>query len=354
MASWAAGEFCAGIRGECGEEDRRGFKNGRAVAHGLWGWDEDAAAAVAIYNAPVSETNGKIRVGLTGSSGLIGRRLERVLAEAGFLVCPVRRGGANPGEGTWNVESGEIRFDQRVEILVHLAGRNVGARWTGKVKREIQDSRGPATEKLCRYLAGLPKSQRPRLLVSASAVGIYGDRGDEVLTEESALAARGKSFLADVCLDWENATRPAEDAGIRVVHPRIGVVLSREGGALAKLTTPTKLFLGGPVGSGMQFLPWISREDLCRMIVCILRDPGAAKVINAAGPAPVRQTEFMRALGKVMHRPTVFPLPGFMVKLAFGQMGEEVLLSSSRAIPTRLPVGFTFEHATVEAAIRAG
>jgi uncharacterized protein (TIGR01777 family) len=160
--------------------------------------------------------------------------------------------------------------------------------------------------------------------------------------------------MADICREWEAATQPAEDAGIRTIHPLIGVVLSKEGGALQKLTTPTKLFLGGPVGKGTQFMPPISLTDLTRLLAHLATsNPDLRGPINAVLPTPVRQHEFMRTLGTLLHRPTVFPLPAFMVKLAFGKMGEEALLSSLRVIPTRIPKDFTFLHPTLADALKA-
>jgi uncharacterized protein len=273
------------------------------------------------------------------------------LRAAGQEVIGLKRGDAR--EGSWNVETGVIQTGGRLDALVHLAGRSVAARWSSKTRREIWESRVPATQKLCAFMAGMPSGERPKLLISASAIGIYGDRGDELLTEESAIAREGVSFLADVCRAWEAATRPAEDAGIRVIHLRLGVVLSREGGALAKLLTPTKLGLGGPVGPGTQWLSWISLADVTRLIVHLTTTGDTSGPVNVVAPAPVRQHEFMRTLGKVVHRPTVFPLPGFMVKLAFSQMGQEVLLSSQRVKATRAPAQFRFVHETPEAAIRA-
>ena len=307
-----------------------------------------------MYNSGVGTlepTSQPMRIAITGASGLVGRRLSAMLGERGHKVFALRRAD---GEARWNVATGEIITPEPIDAIVHLAGRNIATRWTAKARKEIWESRVPATEKLSAFLAKLPADRRPKVMISTSAIGIYGDRRDELLTESSEIAAPGRSFMADVCRGWEAATRGAEDAGIRVIHPRIGIVLAREGGALAKLLTPTKLGLGGPVGKGTQFMPWISLGDLGRLLVLLATQSGELRgAVNAVGPAPVRQHEFMRTLGKVVHRPTIFPLPGFMVKLAFGRMGVEVLLSSLRVVPTRIPAGFTFEHATLEAAIRA-
>jgi uncharacterized protein len=294
---------------------------------------------------------------ITGATGLIGSHLRDTLPSPAFRVWPAQRtgGGTVPADhALWDVAAGELRLPQgqRIDAVVHLAGRNIASRWSVRAKKEIWESRVPPTEKLCTYLAALPKENRPRTLLSASAVGIYGDRGDEVLTEESPIAPEGASFLADIGRAWEAATRPAADAGIRVVLVRIGVVLAQAGGALAKMATPVSWGLGGPVGSGAQFMPWISLTDLCRLLVHGLQDDAVHGILNAVAPAPVRQREFIRVLGHVLHRPVVFPLPAFMVKAVFGQMGQEVLLSSLRVVPTRLPAGFTFEHKTLEDAIR--
>ena len=296
-----------------------------------------------------------MNVAVTGAGGLIGRRLSGVLERTGCRVWPVRRAGANVGgkDALWNVGTGELHSPGgRIDALVHLAGRNVAARWTTRVKREITDSRVAATEKLCRFLANLPPSERPRVLVCASAVGIYGDRGDEVLTDQSPIASAGTSFLADVCRGWEAATQTAEHAGIRVVTVRLGVVLAAAGGALAKMVTPVKWGFGGPMGSGGQFVPWISLSDVSRLLAGCIADDNLCGVVNAVGPLPVRQLQFIRVLGKVLARPVVFPMPAFMVQAVFGQMGREVLLSSLRVVPSRLPGGFDFSHKSVEEAIR--
>ncbi len=241
-----------------------------------------------------------------------------------------------------------------VDVVIHLAGRNVAARWSARVKKEIWESRVPATEKLCGFLARLPAERRPRIVLAASAIGIYGDRGDEVLTEDSAPAEKGKLFLADVCLGWEAATRAAEEAGIAVTHVRVGVVLAKEGGALAKLATPVKLGMAGPIGRGTQFMPWISNGDLCRLFVRLAESSPESlpAAVNGVGPGPVRQHEFIRTMGKVLRRPTLFPMPTLVVKVMFGQMGVEALLSSLRVVAAKLPAGFAYEDGTLEGAMR--
>jgi hypothetical protein len=303
---------------------------------------------------------GTLRIAITGASGVIGRRVAARAIAAGHRVHALRRGAPNSeksaGGGCWDPTSGKIITPESIDALIHLAGRNIAARWSARVKKEIWDSRVPATEKLCRYLAARPPEERPKLLIVASAVGIYGSRGDELLTEDSPLAAPGASFLSDLTRAWEAATRPAEDAGIRVVHVRIGVVLARDGGALAKLALPTKLGLAGPVGPANQFIPWISATDLARLLLYLATSDDSPGIINAVAPppgSPVRQHEFIRTLGKVLHRPTIFPLPAFMVKLAFGQMGTETLLASLRVVSTKLPSTFAFERTTLQTALRA-
>ena len=296
---------------------------------------------------------------ITGSTGLIGRRVTALLQADGHHVFGLQRpksmapSVASSTAATWDPSTGQIVTPSPINVLIHLAGRNVATRWTVRAKREIRDSRVAATEKLCTFLASLPIDQRPQRLISASAVGIYGSRGDEVLTEDSTPAAPGSSFLADVCLGWEAATRPAADAGIRVSHLRIGVVLAKEGGALAKLATPTKLGLAGPVGPGSQFIPWISLTDISRLIVHLALSEAPPPVVNGVSPAPERQRHFIRNLANLLHRPAVFPLPSFMVKLAFGQMGAETLLASLRVIPAKIPAEFTFAHSSLEQAICA-
>jgi uncharacterized protein (TIGR01777 family) len=208
-----------------------------------------------------------------------------------------------------------------------------------------------ATRVLAGGIAAMAAEVRPKLLVSASAIGIYGDRGNEPLTETSAIARPRASFLSDVCRGWEEATKAAEEAGIRVIHVRLGVVLSREGGALAKMLLPTKLGLGGPVGTGLQWMSWISLTDVVGLLAGLVESEGFSGVVNAVA-GTVRQHEFMRTLGHVLHRPTVFPMPGFMVKMAFGQMGQEVLLASQRVSMTRDLAGFALADTTLETAVR--
>jgi uncharacterized protein (TIGR01777 family) len=288
-----------------------------------------------------------LRIAVTGATGLIGRHLVEHLRATGHTPLPMRRGKAGGEEAQWDPAAGGVALPGGADVLVHLAGRNVATRWTRKAKAEIRNSRVHATRMLAAGIAAMPPPLRPKLLISTSAIGIYGDRGDELLTEASEIAKPGASFLSDVCRGWEEATHVAQDAGIRVIHVRLGVVLSRDGGALAKLVTPTKFGLGGPVGTGLQWMSWISLLDVVRLLTWLAEGEQSAGVLNAVAPTPVRQHEFIRTLGHILHRPTVFPLPSFAVKIAFGQMGQEVLLYSQRVAMARQPDGFTFATPTL-------
>ena len=288
-----------------------------------------------------------MRVAVAGASGLIGSALVPALRDAGHEVTRlVRRAPEAADEAGWSPEAGTVEHDalRDVEAVVNLAGVDIGQRWTDDTKRAIRDSRVDGTRLLAETVAGL---ERPPALLLASAVGYYGQRGDEELTEESA---RGEGFLADVVRDWEAAADPARDAGARVVHFRQGLVLARSGGALARMLLPFRLGVGGRVGSGTQWWSWVSLDDVVAAYLHALVNPldGA---YNLAAPA-VRNRDFVDALGRVLHRPTVFPLPGAAVKLAFGEMGEEMLLGGQRVVPARLTgAGFSFSYPEIEDAL---
>jgi hypothetical protein len=234
--------------------------------------------------------------------------------------------------------------------VVHLAGENIAAgRWTPARKEAIRRSRVDGTRLLAGALARLDR--KPRVLVSASAVGFYGDRGDEPLTEASA---PGSGFLAEVCLAWEAATAPARDAGVRVVTPRLGMVLARDGGALAKMLPPFRLGLGGVIGSGRQWVSWIALPDLVAALRHLLARDDLAGPINAVAPEPITNREFTKTLGRVLRRPTLFPLPASLVRLLLGEMGEAALLGSTRALPAGLQAsGFRFSTPELEGALKA-
>jgi uncharacterized protein (TIGR01777 family) len=294
-------------------------------------------------------------VAVSGASGLVGGALVPALAAAGHRVVRLVRPGSPPAAAEtvrWDPAAGTIDAAalEGVYALVHLAGESVAAgRWTPERKRRIHQSRERPTRLLAEACARLARP--PRVLLAASATGYYGDRGDETLTEASA---SGAGFLAEVCRAWEAATEPAARAGIRVVNLRIGIALSRQGGALAKLLPPFRLGVGGPVGSGRQWMSWIALDDLISAILHALATDSLAGPVNAVAPHPVTNREFGRTLGRVLRRPAVLPLPAFAARLMLGEMADELLLASQRIRPMRLEAtGFAFRYPTLEGALRA-
>lgn len=288
-------------------------------------------------------------VALTGSTGLIGSALAPALREAGHEVrALVRREPSAPEEVGWDPESGSLDPGalEGVEAIVHLAGENIGKRWSRATRQRVLDSRVQGTRLLAETAAQLERP--PSVLVCASAVGYYGNRGDEVLTERSP---RGSGFLADVVDAWEQAAEPARAAGIRTVHLRQGIVLSRHGGALAKLVLPFRLGLGGRVGSGRQWWSWVGLDDTVAAYLFALDHPLTGPV-NVVAPDVVTNREFVKALGRALRRPAVLPLPGLAVKAMFGRMGEEMLLGGQRALPAALTeAGFSFGRPDLDAAL---
>jgi len=285
-----------------------------------------------------------VRVILTGSHGLIGSELVRVLGQAGDEVTRLVRAPPGPGEVRWDIGAGTIDAValEGHDAAVHLAGVGLGARrWTEAFKREIRDSRVRGTTLLCEALAKLDRP--PRVLVSASAVGYYGDRGDEELTEASPA---GRGFLTDVVKAWEAATEPASEAGIRVVRVRSGVVLSPKGGALQRQLSVFRLGIGGRLGSGRQWLSWISLDDEVGAIRHLIRTQSLRGAVNATAPNPVTNDAFTKTLGAVLRRPTVVPVPRVALRAAFGrEMVSEMLLASLRVLPRALEAsGFRFQH----------
>ena len=295
-----------------------------------------------------------MRIAISGSTGLVGSELVRTLRADGHdVVRLVRSRSDQPDTARWDPATGELDLDAlgAIDAVVPLAGQNVaGGRWTEQRRRRIRESRGPSTERLCRTLAAMPVP--PRVLVSASATGIYGDRGDEELHEQSPLGDPD-DFLTEVAIAWEAGTRPLADVGARVVNLRIGIVLSRDGGALAKMLLPFRLGLGGRLGDGRHWMSWISRTDLVRVVQRALDDERLRGPVLAVAPTPVTNRDYTRTLGKVLRRPTILPVPRLALRLLFGDLAD-VLLGSQRARPQRLlEAGFTFEHPNVEAALRA-
>jgi uncharacterized protein (TIGR01777 family) len=297
-----------------------------------------------------------MKIVVTGGTGFIGQALCEALAARGdSLVALLRQpgsAGALPA-GTerlqWNAtaEQPPPRAFAGAGGIVHLAGENVARRWSPERKRRIRESRVAGTRHLVEALAAL--DERPRVLVSASAIGIYGDRGDETLTEESP---PGSDFLAEVCVEWEEAAERAAALGVRVVRVRIGVVLDSSGGALARLLTPFKLGLGGPVGNGRQWMSWVHRADVVGLILHALDQPAAAGALNATAPEPVRNRDFARTLGAVLRRPALVPVPALALRLAFGEMAT-VLLGGQRVLPARAEAsGYRFRFPALEPALR--
>jgi uncharacterized protein len=276
-----------------------------------------------------------MKVVVTGSSGLVGQALVSFLQAQGCEVARLVRTApkAERKEIFWNPDTGQIDSQslEGFDAVVHLAGENLATgRWTKAKKQRIRNSRVLGTKLLSETLATLDRP--PAVMVSASAVGYYGSRGTERLTEQSAA---GTGFLAGVCQEWEQATRPAEEIGVRVIHSRFGVILSAQGGALAKMLTPFKLGLGGVLGSGDQYWSWIALEDTVRGIWHGLTSELSGPV-NFVSPHPVTNREFTRSLGKSLRRPTIMTVPRFALRLAFGEMAEEALLASTRVEPTKL------------------
>ncbi len=291
-----------------------------------------------------------MKIAVAGSSGLIGSALVPALAERGHEVLRlVRRAPAGPDERNWDPAAGALdpAVLDGVEAIVNLAGATIGQRWSQSARERILASRVDTT----RLLAEAAASRSPApALVAASAIGYYGDRGDEELTERSS---KGTGFLADVCETWEAAAEPARAAGVRTIHLRQGIVLSAAGGAVERLLTPFKLGVGGRVGSGDQYWAWVSLDDAVAAYVWALEGDGSGPV-NVVAPQQVTNAEFTRALGKALRRPTVFPLPGFAVRTMFGTMGEEMLLGGQRAVPaTLVEAGFEFVHPDIESGLRA-
>lgn len=304
---------------------------------------------------------GTRRIAVTGATGFVGRALVAMLAEAGHVVLRLTRrpaaaepGAAEPGARVadvgWDPSRGTLdpRALDGVDAVIHLAGEPISERWTDARKRAILESRVLGTRLLATTLATMER--KPRVLVSTSAIGYYGDGGDTVLTEESPA---GRDFLATVAREWEAAAQPAAAAGIRVVHPRLGIVLAPDGGALARLLLPFRLGGGGRLGSGEQWMSWIALSDTVSAYEHLAFTDAARGPVNVAAPNPVRNAEFTDTLAKVLGRPALVHVPAFALRLLFGEMGEVALLAGQRAAATKLErLGFVFRHPTLEGALR--
>ncbi len=289
-----------------------------------------------------------MKIALTGSTGLVGTALSSALDDAGHdLVRLVRRDTTGPGEVTWDIGAGTIdaRALEGVEAIIHLAGENIGQRWSQSVRRRVLESRVEGTRLIAEAAAALPGKP---MLVCASATGYYGSRGAEELDESSP---RGDGFLAEVVEQWEAAADPARAAGLRVVHLRQGIILTRHGGALQRMLLPFRLGVGGKLGSGKQWWSWVSLDDAIAAYLYALEQPldGA---VNVTAPQTGTNEDFTRALGQALHRPTILPAPAFAIRLAFGQMGTEMLLEGQRVVPTKLvQSGFTFRYPDLPSAL---
>lgn len=292
-----------------------------------------------------------MRIAITGASGLVGTALVPLLKGGGHEIVRLVRGTPGHGEHQWSPDRGiaDVAALGPIDAVIHLAGESVAAaRWSPAVKARIRDSRVGPTRALARSLADAPL--RPRVLVSASAIGYYGSRGDQPLTEASG---PGRGFLADVCREWEAATTPAADAGIRVVQSRFGIILDARGGALGKMRLPFSLGLGGPLGSGTQYYSWVSMEDVCGALLFALTHDQLKGPVNVTSPQPVTNAEFTRTLGRVLRRPAVIPVPAFALTALFGELAQAELLGSRRVLPAALQsAGFIFLLPSLEDALR--
>ena len=313
----------------------------------------------------------RLTVAVSGSTGLIGAALSSRLRHDGHVVRRLVRGaagrdspditwipGSNCDHDTYNViyalAKQPVTFLwhasedlEGCDAIVHLAGAPIAQRWSAAIKREIRESRVEGTSLIARTVAGM--AVKPSVVVSGSAIGYYGDRGDALLDESST---PGDDFLSSVVEDWERAAQPIEDAGVRLVRMRTGIVLSTEGGALAKLLTPFRLGAGGPIGSGKQWMSWITLADQVRAIEHALLTATLKGPVNFVAPRPVMNAEFAATLAKVLHRPAIVPIPAFAVELLFGEMARATILAGQRVAPRRLlDSGFTFTQPTLEEAL---
>jgi uncharacterized protein len=293
-----------------------------------------------------------MRILISGASGLLGSAIRPALASAGHGTSVLVRHAPAANEVPWN--PGKPLDPQSLvgfDAIVHLAGKAIAGRWSEKFKREVRESRVLGTQTLATAAAeSFRRTGQPKAFIAASAIGYYGNRGDEKLNEDSK---PGSGFLAGVCEEWEAATNPAAEAGVRVVNVRIGVVLAKHGGALGAMLPVFRVGLGGPVGDGRQYMSWITLDDVVGGFLFALSNERLRGPVNAVAPQPVRNLEFVRALGKALHRPAFFPLPAFVVRTVFGEMGEALLLGSALVRPARLEAaGYPFRYPELNQALR--
>ena len=278
---------------------------------------------------------------LTGSTGLIGSALTKYLGSQGHTIFPLYRNSSTETKHFWFPEESRIHLDEEIKLdaVIHLAGENIAdSRWNQKKKDRILNSRGHGTRLLAEAITKL--KHKPELLISGSAIGYYGDTGDNIVDEDST---RGEGFLSDIASQWEAATQVAQDAGIRTIHIRTGIVLSPNGGVLQKMLLPFKMGFGGVVGNGKQYMSWISIDDIVGIIDYMLNNEKLSGPYNLVAPQPATNYSFTKSLGRALHRPTILPMPAFVARMVFGEMADALLLSSSRVAATRLnALGYTF------------
>jgi uncharacterized protein (TIGR01777 family) len=293
-----------------------------------------------------------MKIIVSGSTGLVGKALVRSLTRDAHEVRRLVRSQREPGSSDieWHPNHGTIDAQQLegFDAVVHLAGENIASgRWTDEKKRRIRESRINGTQLLSQTLTKLARP--PKVFVSASAIGYYGNRGDELLTEQSK---PGNEFLSEVCIEWERATQPAAVKGIRTVLPRFGIILDQNGGALAKMLTPFRMGVGGKIGDGKQWMSWIALDDVIGGLRFLIEKDSIAGPVNFVAPNPVANAEFTKALGRALSRPTFFPVPAFVARTAFGEMADGLLLTSQRVEPTVLKgAGYQFRYPKIDDAL---
>ena len=293
-----------------------------------------------------------MKVLITGSSGFIGTALIKSLLTKEHEVAGLSRKNNETGAPYWLPECEEFDLGNfnAPDVVIHLAGESIASgRWNAKKKERILQSRSQGTKVLCNFLSQL--DHKPHTLISGSAIGFYGDRGDELLDETSS---KGNGFLSTICKEWEEACTPAKNAGIRVVNIRTGMVLSSSGGALQKMILPFKLGLGGVLGSGLQYMSWIALRDMVEAIEFLATHETVRGPVNLVSPQPVTNREFTKALGKALKRPTLFPVPAIVLRTMFGEIANELLLSSTRVIPSKLSTGgYKFYHTDLKPTLQS-